>query len=266
MKNIFKREMKINFKSFFVWYLILISMFCIVFFMYPSITNSDSMKEFDKILNMFPQEILKAFNMDITSINSAFGWLKTEGFVFILLVTGCYSAILGSNILLKEENEKTIEYLNSLPINRKHILISKILVGILYVTLMILGIGIFNFIGLSFIETFSIKQFLLLSITPLFSSIVIFSLCFFMSTFTHKTKKMFAISLGIVFISYIFQIISGISETTEFFKYFSIFTLADTRNVIQFVEIKLVNVIISIFISTVLLILSMIKYQSKDLI
>ena len=70
-----------------------------------------------------PEEILKAMNMDIASIDSAFGWLKTEGFIFVLLITGCYSAILGSNILLKEENDKTIEHLNSLPIKRNNIII-----------------------------------------------------------------------------------------------------------------------------------------------
>ena len=96
------------------------------------------MQMIDEMMNMFPEEVLKAFNMDITSIDSAFGWLKTEGFVFVLLITGIYSGILGSNILLKEENDKTIEYLNSLPIKRTNIVISKVLCGIIYIFLMIL--------------------------------------------------------------------------------------------------------------------------------
>jgi hypothetical protein len=69
--------------------------------------------------------MLKAFNMDISSMDSAYGWLKTEGFVFVYLIVGVYASIMGSNILLKEESEKTIEYLNSLPVKRRDILKSK---------------------------------------------------------------------------------------------------------------------------------------------
>ena len=84
---------------------------------------------------------------------------------------------------------------------------------------MILVLGIFNFIGLSLSGDFDKKLYFLLSITPLFSSVVIFSLCLFISTFTHKTKKTLGISLGIVFASYFLQVISELSKETEFLKY-----------------------------------------------
>ena len=155
----FKREMKINLKSFIIWTSILIGLFLVVFLVYPSIVNSENMEMMDEMMKMFPEEMLKAFNMDISSINSAFGWLKTEGFVFVLLITGIYSGILGSNILLKEESDKTIEYLNSVPVTRKNIVVNKILCGLLYIILMIAIIGIFNFIGLSLSGEFDRKSY-----------------------------------------------------------------------------------------------------------
>ena len=128
-----KRELKVNLKSFLIWIIILMSIFGIVFIMYPSIMNSENIKDMEELIKVFPEEMLKMFNMDITSISSAFGWLKTEGFVLILLITGMYSSILGSNILLKEENDRTIEYLYAKPISRNKIITSKILVGIFYI-------------------------------------------------------------------------------------------------------------------------------------
>ena len=169
----FKREIKVNLKSFIVWLSVLLGIFLVACLMYPSIISSDRIKMMDEMMQMFPKEIIKAFNMDISSMDSAFGWLKSEGFVMALLVIGCYSGILGSNILLKEEDDKTIEYLNSLPITRERIIYSKVLVGIIYIILMVLVFGIFNYIGLSLSGTFDKKLFLLLSITPLFSSLVI---------------------------------------------------------------------------------------------
>ena len=262
----FKRELKINLKSFIIWTSILIGLFLVVFLIYPSIINSANMEMIDEMMKIFPEEMLKAFNMDLSTIDSAFGWLKTEGFVFVLLITGIYSGILGSNILLKEESDKTIEYLNSVPVTRKNIVLNKILCGIFYIILMILIIGIFNFIGLSLSGEFDIKSYILLSITPLFSSIVIFAICLFLSTFTHKTKKTLGISLGIVFVSYFLNVISEIGESTEFLKYISIFTLADIRNVILNVSINPILVVLAICITVIFMILTMICYEKKELV
>ena len=262
----FKRELKINLKSFIIWTSILIGLFLVVFLVYPSIVNSENMEMMDEMMKMFPEEMLKAFNMDISTIDSAFGWLKTEGFVFVLLITGIYSGILGSNILLKEESDKTIEYLNSVPVTRKNIVLNKILCGLLYIILMIAIIGIFNFIGLSLSGEFERKSYILLSITPIFSSIVIFAICLFLSTFTHKTKKTIGISLGIVFASYFLNIISEIAESTEFLKYISIFTLADIRNVIINESINPLMIVLTIGITVVFMILTTIRYEKKELV
>ena len=262
----FKREMKVNFKNFVIWTSILIVLFLVVFLVYPSIVTSDNIKAMDEMIKVFPDEVLKAFNMDISSIETAFGWLKTEGFVFVLLITGIYSAILGSTILLKEENDKTIEYLNGLPIKRKTIVLSKIFSSVLYILLMISILGIFNFIGLSLSGEFDKKVYLLLSITPVFSSIVIFSICLFFSTFAIRSKKMLGLSFGIVLASYFLSILSEISESVEFLKYVSVFTLADIRNVISNVSINLFIVCLSLGITLFFCILSIIKYEKKDLV
>lgn len=262
----FKREMKTNLKSFIIWTAILIGLFLIVFLVYPSIVNSENMEMMDEMMKIFPEEMLKAFNMDISSIDSAFGWLKTEGFVFVLLITGIFSGILGSNILLKEESDKTIEYLNSVPVTRKNIVINKILCGLLYIILMIVAIGIFNFVGLSLSGDFDRKEYILLSLTPIFSSIVIFAVCLFLSTFTHKTKKTMGISLGIVFVSYFLNILSEMGESTEFLKYISIFTLADIRNVIINVSINPLMLVLSVGITSIFMALATIRYEKKELV
>jgi ABC-2 type transport system permease protein len=66
-------------------------------------------------------------------MDTMYGWLKSEGFIFILLIIGVYSSIIGSSIVFKEESDKTIEYLNSLPIRRSNILVDKIIVSVIYI-------------------------------------------------------------------------------------------------------------------------------------
>jgi ABC-2 type transport system permease protein len=262
----FKRELKVNFKSFTIWLTILIALFLLVFLMYPAIIEGGDIKQMNEMMKVFPEEILKAFNMDITSIDSAFGWLKSEGFVFVLLIIGCYSGMLGSNILLKEESDKTIEYLSGLPVKRSNIVLSKVAVGLIYIILMVIIIGIFNYIGLQVSGEFDRLQYILLSITPIFSSIPIFFICMFVSTFTHKIKKVLGISLGIVLISYVLQLLSSLSETTEFLKYLSVFTLSDIRNVILNISINPAMIVISTSISLIFFLLITIRYEKKELV
>ncbi len=212
--------------------------------------------------NELPESIAIHWGID----NNPNGHFSKPAFVFVLLITGIYSGILGSNILLKEESDKTIEYLNSVPVTRKNIVLNKILCGLLYIILMVAIIGIFNFIGLSLSGEFDRKSYILLSITPIFSSIVIFAVCLFFSSFTHKTKKTLGISLGIVFASYFLNIISEMGESTELLKYISIFTLADIRNVIINESINPLMIVLTIGITVIFMILTTICYEKKELV
>jgi ABC-2 type transport system permease protein len=261
-----KREFKVNFKSSIIWLSILLVMFLVVYLIYPYIITDETMKSMDELMKVFPEEVLKAFNMDMASIETAYGWLKTEGFVFVLLVIGAYSSILGGRILLKEESEKTIEYLGTLPIKRSRIITNKLVVSITYIILIVLIFGIFNYIGLIFSGDFDQKQFILLSLTPIFVALPLFAINLFISTFMHKTKKVIGISLGMVFIFYVFSVLSELSTNVEFLKYFSIYTLADVRNVIANVEINYINVVISLAITIVFAAGTYIRYNKKGLV
>ena len=261
-----KRELKINLKSFLIWTSILVLLFIVVFLIYPSIIKSDNVQMLDQMMEMFPEEILKAFNMDISSLDSAFGWLKSEGFIFIILITGIYSSILGSNILIKEESDKTIEYLNALPVTRKKILFDKILSSIIYIVLMIIIIGVFNFIALDLSGEFDKKQYLLLTITPLLTSLPLFAINLFISTFTHKTQKTFSIGLGISLISYFILVLSEMDESISFFKYFTIYTLADIRNIIINISINPTMIVISLLITIILFVGTFIRNDKRELL
>lgn len=262
----FRRELKVNFKNFCLWAIITMFVYLLIFLVYPSIIEGMEVDSLNEMIKMFPEDLLKAFNMDISSIESAYGWLKSEGFVFILLIIGCYAGILGSNILLKEESEKSIEYIGTLPIKRKSIVLSKSLAGVIYIVGLTAAIGIFNYIGLYFSGDFDKKQYILLSLTPIFSSVVIFFVCMFLATFFNKTKKTLGISMGIVFISYILNTLASLSTNIEFLKYFSAFTLSDIRNVILDRAYNTNLIIISCVISIVFIVLTIIRYDRKEFV
>lgn len=261
-----EREFKENIKSFIIWLSVLIIMFLAVYLVYPHFITDEAIKSMDELMKVFPPDVLKAFNMDMSSIETAYGWLKTEGFMFVLIIIGLYASILGGSILLKEENDKTIEYLSSLPIKRNQIMTNKIIISLTYIVLMTILLGIFNYIALLFSCEFEVKQFILLSITPIFIALPLFAINLYISTYMHKTKKVVGISMGMVFIFYVFNILSELSTKVEFMKYFSIYTLADTRNVINNIELNPWYITISFILTITFILLSYIRYNQKELV
>ena len=69
----FKRELKTNFKSFLIWTLILLGLFLVVYLIYPYIMTSENTEMLNEMIKIFPPEMLKAFNMDISEIDTAYG-------------------------------------------------------------------------------------------------------------------------------------------------------------------------------------------------
>ena len=143
---------------------------------------------------------------------------------------------------------------------------NKVIAGIIYIIGMVVLFTIFNFVGLTLSGDFDLLQFILISITPLFPALVLYFISMYLSTYTHKTKKMIGVSLGLVLVSYFINTLSQMSENVEFLKYFSIFTLADLRNVITNIELNPVLIIISIVISVCFYILTLIRYEKKELV
>jgi len=56
------------------------------------------------------------------------------------------------------------------------------------------------------------------------------------------------------------------NEVTEFFKYFSIYTLSDIRNVILNISINPIMPIISLILTVLFIVLTNIRYNKKELV
>ncbi len=259
-----KKELNSNFKSFLIWVSIIMGMFIVVFLIYPSMTsNTESMND---MLKMFPKELLEHFNMDVVGIGSVFGWIGTEGFMMLTLVGGCFFAMMGSNILLKEESEKTIEFLYSKPVSRNEILKSKLITGFVYILLFNLSISLVVLMGLILNDDLVFKKWLLLSLIPIVIHMFFFTFSFALSTLFTKTSKSIGISLGTLFIFYLLNVLSAMSEKIEFLKYLSPFYYINARSILSEGKVELLNTAIVFFVSLLSVFISFKIYNKKELL
>jgi ABC-2 type transport system permease protein len=126
-----KKELKDNLKSFIIWTTIIITFSVMMIVVYPSF--SSDMEAINEMMKNFPEAMLKAFNMDKITFDTAIGYFATEGYMFVTILGGCFSAILAGSIISKEESDNTAEFLLTKPITRNKIVTSKIITTLIYI-------------------------------------------------------------------------------------------------------------------------------------
>ena len=260
------RELKVNLKTLILYTIILSVTFSFIFLIYPSIVTDETKVMLDEMVKTMPAEMMQSFNMDIIAMDDAYGWFKTEGYIFLVLIGAVYSAILGSTILVKEENDKTIEFLYSKPINRKQIVTSKILCGIINIFIFTLIVTFFNYLTLTSSESFEIKEFLMISIPTILIYYLFFFTMLFISVLLKKTKKSMNTGIAFVFVSYGMQLIGGISEEIKILKEISYFEFASARYIILNNALDMKYVISGIVTILILILLTYYRYDKKEFI
>lgn len=258
-----KREFKLNLKSLIIWTSILLSILVMVFLVYPAMKIDQA--SMDKLLKSFPPAMLKVFNMDVVSITSVSGWFSTEGYMMVTLIGGCYASLLGANILLKEESDKTIEFLYSKPISRNRIIGAKIMVGLLYILIFNIMIGLTTYLSFSLANDLILDRWLYMTILPLFMQYLFFFVSLFISTYYNKTKKMMGISLGLVLGTYFLQTLSMMSNKIEFLKYFSPYEYFSSRYIILNGHLNYGYLVLAIVIVLVAIAGTYYNYNKKEL-
>ena len=123
--NLFVREFKNNLKGTVITSLIVVLYTAFSLLIYSSMQeNISKIKEFYYIM---PESFQEAFNFHINQWDNVLGFYVTYFVYFVPIITGCYSIILGTRILSKEEQNKTAEFLLSRPLSRNQIISSKLI-------------------------------------------------------------------------------------------------------------------------------------------
>lgn len=263
---LFKREFARNFKALLIWTIALGGTIFLLLSLYPEFAaNQGDMNAF---LKTFPEGMLKAFNMDKISYGTMLGYYSVQGFMMVTLVGSIYVSMLASNILSKEENEKTIEFLLSKPITRGKISAQKLLAVFINIIIFNIVLALVTFMGFQMDKNSNVefKTFMLLVvIAPILLHLTFASIAYLGSSIVRKSRNVLSLSLGLVLMTYFFNIMAGISEKYQVLKYLSPFQYINTADIIIGGEIKFVYVIIMLAVISICIGGSFLIYQRKDI-
>ena len=257
------KEIKTNFKSLLIWLAVISFFMLIVFITYPTLMSPENVELLSQITSVFPVELLKIFNMDIASISSPSGWVKSEGIIMLILATSIYSSLLGFKVIGKEKEQMTIEYLAAKPVSRDRIILSKTLGSLINIIILVVATSAIIIIGLAISNDLDLYIMIMLTLSPLFVNIFIYFLSILISIFINNKN---GLAFGIPFAFYFINILALFSEKTNFFKYLTPFTFSDSRYIIENESLNLLSLIIWLASLIVILLTSIYFYRKRELI
>ncbi|WP_374056821.1 ABC transporter permease subunit [Rossellomorea sp. FM04394] len=259
--NIFLYELKAYRKSTFIWTGALVVLVILFMSMFPSI--SKEIDEFKKLLEGFPEGVRKALGIQVDSIGSLNGYYSYV-FLYITLCGAIQAMNLGISISSKEIREKTADFLLTKPVTRTKILSSKILAALtsLLFTNIVYVIAAIIVANVVKVGNFSLHVFLLISLTLLFTQLIMFSIGIIISVVFPKVKSVITISLGVVFAFFLTGMVATAEEAT---RYFSPFKYFDYSYIMIHEGYEWSFLILGMFLIVLSLIGSFVIYNKKDI-
>jgi len=262
--NMYIREMKGNLKSFGIWMLCILGVLVLFLSMYPSFSAQGA--EVNKLLEQFPPEMMQIFsleNIDFSKIIDYYAYT----FQYLLLAALLQFILLGANLLSREEDSGTINFLYAKPVSRSDILRAKFLaglsyIGIFFVLYSLVSLGLLAFLGKS---GFDLAAALLLSLAIALGQFLMLCLGLLLGQYLRKARTVLSASLGLVMALYFLSMVINLQKDLEVLKFLSPFQYFDARLITESHALDPLYVGILLGFSLISLVSSFIIYQKRDI-
>ena len=264
--NLFTREFRRNAFSLFIWTFILTALIAVTMSVYPTFLGNQS--KIMGMLSLIPKEALQFKGIsNFGDLLSVLGFYAVNNIIYMLVIGSVYAIVLSSNILLKEEYNKTAEYLLTRPLTRREIFLSKLAVVSINVFVLNLVTCLVGFIFIELVKkgSFNVSAFLILSLYTLLLNYLFASTGLFLSTIVKRPRPITTFSIGLVIILYFVFTISKITESVAKIGYITPFKYVDTNVIAPGYRMDPVSLVYFIGISMTLLVLSYRIYLRKDI-
>lgn len=265
-RNLFIRELRSNTISLMIWIAIITILITVTMSVYGTFLENNA-----KVLGMmsiFPKGALVFKGIsNINDLFSVLGFYSANNVIYMLVLGSIYAIVLSSNILLKEEYNRSAEFLLSWPLTRQDVFISKLAVVILNIFILNLITAAAGFICLEINkrEPFSINAFMILSIYTFLLNLFFGALGLFVSTLIKRPKPITAFTIGLVLILYFIYTLSKITESLAQIGYISPFRYVSLDTLNPAYRLEPLNLLYFAGLSVLLTGLAYLFYKRKDI-
>jgi ABC-2 type transport system permease protein len=262
--NLFKREMKANRKSLIIWSIGVIFMVASGMAKYSSMEGTgQSMNALMADMPKSLQAIMGTGSLDLSTPIGYYGVL----FLYLAVMAAIHATMLGSNIIAKEERDKTVEFLLVKPVSRTRMITSKLIAAL--VNILILNAVTFaSSVGmvLKYAEGESVTG----DISLLMVGMLILQLIFLVTgtaiaAVFKNAKKATSLATGVLLFLFIMSIAIDLNEKLDGLKYLTPFKYYDAKLVLKEGGFEPLYLSLSAFLLLGLTIVTYVFYRKRDM-
>lgn len=265
-KNLFIKELGKNAMALIFWMAVITFLVSVTLSAFPAFLENQT--KIMGLLRILPKGVLQFKGISNTSdLLSVLGFYAVNNVIYMMVLGSIFSIVLASGILLKEEYEKTAEYLLTRPVTRSEVFFSKLSVVFLNIFLLNMVTALAGFISMELVKQspYQFSSFLILSLYTLLLNLLFGSAGLFISTIIKRAKPVTTFSIGLVLVFYFIFTFSKITEKAADIGYLSPFKYVDAEVIKANYQLNPVNLVYFIGISVVLIFLSYRLYLRKDI-
>jgi len=223
--NMFVRELRAYLRSLLIWGVIVILFIVVGVSKFSAYYGNPDMLA---ILDNLPPAVLAAFNLqafNLTTLSGFFGLM----FTYYALLLSIAAVMWGSDIIAKEERDKTVEFSLTLPVSRSRLVTAKTLAALANcVGLLLITWGASLVSAARYQPDGAFYKFLALCMLALFILQMIFlAIGVFLGCAMKRYKWASSAAVSLLLGTYLLSVISSLNRNLDFLKYFSPFKYFD---------------------------------------
>jgi len=261
--NIFLRELRANLKSLVIWSVIISLLIIIAAAKFSAFAGDPSMLA---MLDSMPPAMLDALNMrafNLTTLSGFYGLM----FIYFGLLGAIAAAMWGSDIISKEERDKTVEFALVLPVSRSRVVTAKALAALVNCIAFVLVTWAVSLLAVrSYNPDQVFFNFLALEMRAMFAIELIFlAIGLLLGCAMKRYKRAGPTAVAIILVTYFMSIVSVLNENLDFLKYFTPFRYFDAGELFRSGAPNSTSLLISAAIIVVCVAAAYWAYNRRDL-
>jgi len=261
--NIFLRELRANLKSLLIWSLIVSFLIMMAVAKFSGFANDPEMV---KMLDSMPPALLDALSMrafNLTTLSGFYGVM----FIYFSLMAAIAAAMWGSDIISKEERDKTVEFSLVLPVSRSRVVTAKALAALVNCIAFVLITWLVSLVGVrSYDPDQAFYTFLALEMQALFMIELIFlAIGLLLGCAMKQYKRAGSTAVAIILLTYFMSIVIVLQEKLDFLKYVTPFKYFDAGELFRTGKMEGTYLLLTAGIIVICVSLAYVIYNKRDL-
>jgi ABC-2 type transport system permease protein len=261
--NIFLRELKANFRSLVIWSVIIVVFTIIGAAKFSAYADNPEMLQ---ILDNFPKVMLDAMELNAFNLTTVTGFYGIM-FVYFGLMGAIAAGLWGSDIIAKEERDKTVEFSLVLPVSRSRVITAKALAALVNCLALVLVTWVISLVAArSYAPDPGFYSFLRLEMVAMFLIELIFlAVGLLLGAGLKQYRLSGTIVVAVILVTYFFSIITVMEAKLDFLKYLTPFKYFDPAQFLTSHQLDGRFVAITAGIIVVCMVAAYLSYNRRDL-